>query len=122
MGSFPEAKGEPNDAHSGGITRAVARHRTPYGMADCAWTIEAGKVQMTVAVPPNTTARVTLPWSDVAPLEVGSGTHRWSFTYQESEARRSLTIDSTVGDFIHDADAWAAVMYTIAPLAPRAPF
>jgi hypothetical protein len=43
-------------------------------------------------------------------------------TYQDPEARPPLTIDSTVGDFIDDAEAWAAVMNTIARLAPRAPF
>jgi alpha-L-rhamnosidase len=91
-------------------------------MAECAWTIEAGQFQMTVVVPPNTTARVTLPGSDVVPIEVGCGTHRWSYTYQDPEARPPLTIDSTVGDFIDDAEAWAAVMNTIARLAPRAPF
>jgi alpha-L-rhamnosidase len=106
----------------GGITRAAARHRTPYGTTECTWAIEAGQFQMTIVVPPNTTARVTLPGSDIAPLEVGSGTHRWSYAYQNPDARPSLTIDSTVGDFIDDADAWAVVMDTIARLAPRAPF
>src|SRR6266498_2086403 len=106
----------------GSITQAAARHRTPYGMAECAWTIEAGEFQMTVVVPPNTTARVTLPGSDVAPIEVGSGTHRWLYAYQDPEARPPLTIDSTVGDLIDDAGAWEVVMNTIARLAPRVPF
>jgi alpha-L-rhamnosidase len=107
---------------AGGLTRAAARHHTLYGMAECAWAIEAGKFQITVVVPPNTTARVTLPGSDVTPLEVGSGMHQWSYTYQDPEARRPLTLDSTVGDIIDDADAWAVVMDTITHLAPRAPF
>ena len=67
-------------------------------------------------------ARVTLPGSNAAPLEVGSGTHRWSYDYQDPEARPPLTIDSTIGQLIDDADAWAAVMNTIARVAPRAPF
>jgi alpha-L-rhamnosidase len=106
----------------GGITQASARHHTPYGMAECAWAIEDGTFQITVVVPPNTTARVTLPGSDVAPLDVGAGTHRWSYTYQDSEARPPLTLDSTIADVIDDADAWDAVMHTIARVAPRAPF
>jgi alpha-L-rhamnosidase len=106
----------------GGLTRAAARHRTPYGMAECAWTIEAGKFQMTVVVPPNTTARVTLPGSDGRSYDVGSGTHEWSYSYTDPDARPPLTLDSTVGELIDDADAWSVVMDTIARLAPRAPF
>ncbi len=106
----------------GGITQAMARHRTPYGMAECAWIIEGGKFEITVVVPPNTTARVTLPGSDIAPLDVGAGTHRWSYVYQDPDARPALTLDSTVGDLIDDADAWAVVMHTVARLAPRPPF
>jgi alpha-L-rhamnosidase len=106
----------------GSITQATARHRTPYGMAGCAWAIEAGKFQIVVEVPPNTTARVTLPGSDAAPIDVGSGTHRWSYAYQDPDARPPLTIDSTVGDLIDDADAWAVVMNSLRPLAQRTPF
>jgi alpha-L-rhamnosidase len=106
----------------GGITQATARHQTPYGMAKCAWIIERGKFEITVVIPPNTTARVTLPGSDIAPLDVGAGTHRWSYAYQDPDARPPLTLDSTVGDLIDDADAWAAVIHTVARLAPRPPF
>jgi alpha-L-rhamnosidase len=102
----------------GGITRAEARHRTPYGMVECAWSIAAGQFQMTAVIPPNTTARVTLPGSDGAPIEVGAGTHRWSCAYQDPDTRPPLTIDSTVGDLIDDAGAWAAVMSTVDRLAP----
>jgi alpha-L-rhamnosidase len=77
---------------------------------------------MTIAVPPNTTARVTLPGSDSKPIDVGSGTHRWSYAYRDPDVRPPLTIDSTVGELIDDADAWAVVINTIARLAPRAPF
>jgi alpha-L-rhamnosidase len=121
-GLAPAAPGyrsiEVNPHPGGGITQAAARHRTPYGMAECAWAIEAGQFQMTVVIPPNTTARVTLPGSDIVPLEIRSGTHRWSYSYQDPEVRPRLTIDSTVGELIDDAEAWAAVMQTIDRLAP----
>ncbi len=121
-GLAPAAPGyrsiEVHPRPGGGITQATARHRTPYGMAECTWKIETGQFEMTVVVPPNTTAHVTLPGSDVAPLEIGSGTHRWSYTYQDPDARPPVTIDSTVGELIDDADAWAAVMNTIDRLAP----
>jgi alpha-L-rhamnosidase len=98
----------------GGLTHARVRHKTPYGMAECAWSIEAGEIGVQVVVPPNTTAVVVLPGSDTAPVEVGSGRHTWSFSYRAPElARASLTIDSTLGEIIADPEAWAAVLPAI---------
>jgi alpha-L-rhamnosidase len=105
----------------GGLTSARARHRTPYGIAECAWEIAAGQITVSAVVPPNTTAGVTLPGGDGRPIEVGAGAHRWSYAYQ-NKARPRLTIDSSVGDLVDDAGAWAVVTETIARLAPNAPF
>ena len=63
----------------GGITSAAARHLTPYGPAALSWRLTDGEMTVEVTVPPNTTARVTLPKSDIEPFEVGSGDHRWSY-------------------------------------------
>ncbi len=65
----------------GGLSWARARHRTPYGMAECAWRIEDGRLTLDLAVPANTSARVHLPGSDSAPLEVGPGQHHWEYSY-----------------------------------------
>jgi alpha-L-rhamnosidase len=65
----------------GGLTYARARHNTPYGMAESGWTLKDGQIEVVVVVPPNTTARVMLPGGDAAPIEVGAGTHRWSYPY-----------------------------------------
>jgi alpha-L-rhamnosidase len=62
----------------GGLTYACARHRTPYGLASCAWRMEAGEIAVEILVPPNTTAVVRLPWIPADPFEVGAGTHCWS--------------------------------------------
>lgn len=68
--------------HPGGnLTAARASLRTPYGLAESAWTIEGGKITLKVIVPPNATASVTLPGSVEKPLEVGSGTYTWSYVY-----------------------------------------
>jgi alpha-L-rhamnosidase len=67
----------------GGLTRARAQHITPYGLAECAWTIEGGQTEVVVVVPPNATASITLPGDDAKPINVGSGTHRWSYPYIE---------------------------------------
>lgn len=70
---------------------------------------------MAVVVPPNTTARVFFPGSNAAPAEVGSGTHRWSYPYEEPETGRSLlSLDSTLGEIIGEPGVWTTVLSTIA--------
>ena len=76
----------------GGITHATTRHITPYGLAESAWKIEAGKFELDVVVPANTTALVTLPGS-ADPLEVGSGAWHWSVSYQDPDAHTTYTVD-----------------------------
>ena len=67
----------------GGLNYASARHVTPYGLAEAGWKLHAGQLEVTVLVPPNTTARVTIPGSDRSGEvhEVGSGRHRWAIPY-----------------------------------------
>jgi alpha-L-rhamnosidase len=102
------------------ISHARARHRTPYGLAECAWRIEDGQITVEVVVPANTTARVTLPAREEEPVEVGSGTHHWSYPYTEHTAgRRSLSIQSTIGEIIEDRDAWTSVVTTLREHAPQ---
>jgi alpha-L-rhamnosidase len=65
-------------------------------------------------MPPNTTATVILPGGDGEPIEVGSGTHRWTYPYQvPPPVRVPLTSDSTLGEVIDDPEAWAAVLAAI---------
>jgi alpha-L-rhamnosidase len=95
----------------GGLTHASARHRTPYGMAACAWRVEGDTLTVEVEVPPNTTACVYLPGADAAPLEVGSGAYRWSVPYTvPTAARPALTLDSTLGDLVEHPAAYEQVM------------
>src|SRR5947209_13773911 len=65
----------------GGLTHARAQHLTPYGLAECAWTIDGGQIEFEVVVPPNATASVILPIGSGTPIEVSSGTHRWAYPY-----------------------------------------
>ena len=102
----------------GGLTHASARHRTPYGIAECAWKREDGNMDLDVIVPPNTTASVRLPGKDSEPLIVESGTHHWSYAYHDPDARGPLTVDDTVGEILDDAAAWTAVKDTLTRLAP----
>lgn len=67
----------------GSLTHAAARHLTPNGMAECAWMIEEGTMEIRVVIPPNVTAKVTLPGRNES-IELGSGTYQWSYEYESS--------------------------------------
>jgi alpha-L-rhamnosidase len=64
---------------AGGLTHARARHRTPYGLAECGWRIEGGEIEVRALVPPNATAEVRLPGREDEPLEVAAGRHAWRY-------------------------------------------
>jgi len=105
----------------GGLTSAKATHTTPYGTAECAWQIEGEELELTLVVPPNSSASVALPGSDETPFDVGPGTHRWRYRYQTPDAR-SLTVDDSVGEFLDDERAWELVVQELNRAAPGNPF
>ena len=59
----------------GGLTRACASHRTPYGTAGIQWQISAGKLRVQVTVPVGAGGVVELPGH--APQRVGHGEHEF---------------------------------------------
>jgi alpha-L-rhamnosidase len=85
---------------------------TPYGLAECAWTLDEEQIEVAVVIPPNTTARVTLPGGSEQTLVVGSGTHRWRYPYKVP-SRPVHSLESTLGELIDDPEAWNAVVKTI---------
>jgi len=93
----------------GGITCARARHLTPYGMAECAWRLDGGRVEVEVVVPPNTSARVSFPQGGAEPVEVGSGTHHWSYD-AAAPARRLLSLESAFSELFADAALWKRIV------------
>ena len=97
----------------GRLTHARSRHLTPYGLAEAAWKIADGTITLDVIVPPNTSARVTLPGTQTDSVEVGSGTYHWSYAYSNPDAHPPLTIDNTVGELMRDPEAWKAVIGAI---------
>jgi len=104
----------------GGLTHAHARHRSPYGMAECSWKIEAGLLTVEVELPPNTTAHVLLPGRAAEPIEVGSGRHHWSYAYEDLKAPRSaLSLDSLLDELIDDSEAYRLVMKIMAQHNPE---
>lgn len=96
----------------GGLTSARARHRTPYGMAECVWRENGGMLEVEVVIPPNTTASVTLPGSDSEPFEVGSGRHRWSCPVVRA-VQPLLSLDSTIGELMEDLETWNRVVSAV---------
>jgi alpha-L-rhamnosidase len=102
-----------------GLTYARAQHLTPYGMAEASWKIEAEQIEIVAVVPPNTTASVTLPGSEATPVLVGSGMHLWSYAYQIPNVHPALSLDNTLGEFLNDPEAWAAVSNVVRHYMPE---
>lgn len=99
----------------GQLAFAQARHRTPYGMAASAWRIEGGMITVEVEVPANSSATVYLPGQEGDPVEVGAGSHSWSYAYSApSNAMAPLTLDSTIEDLIENQTVFDTIMETIA--------
>jgi alpha-L-rhamnosidase len=67
----------------GGIRNASATHITPYGLAEISWQIADGNIEVNIVVPPNAVANVILPGREAERIEVGSGEHRWSYSFGE---------------------------------------
>lgn len=97
--------------HPGGdLTYARASHRTPYGIASCSWQLENGTMTIEVEVPPNTVGSVFLPGKNDDRLEIGSGSHRWSYPFKQPvKPHPVLTLDSTLGELIDNPEAYASV-------------
>ncbi|KAK6903353.1 hypothetical protein L486_08498 [Kwoniella mangroviensis CBS 10435] len=64
----------------GTITSAKTSHQSPYGKIAIEWEIREGIFQMTVEVPPNCTATVTVPGSQQREV-IGSGVRHYSSQY-----------------------------------------
>jgi alpha-L-rhamnosidase len=84
----------------GGLTHAAARHVTPYGLAASAWRLNGEQIELTVVVPPNTTAEVVLPGSRSAPVTVGAGTYHWTYHYHDPDAHLTLRLGNWVSDMV----------------------
>lgn len=83
----------------GGLTHCRTRLDTPYGEASAEWSITDDRFDLSVVVPPNTRALVSLPGA-LEHTEAGSGTWRWSVAYRDPDERGPLTIDDRVGDIL----------------------
>jgi alpha-L-rhamnosidase len=55
----------------GTITAASAAHETPYGRASSSWSVADTRIELTVDVPPNTTATIRVPGAPLASVTEG---------------------------------------------------
>jgi alpha-L-rhamnosidase len=90
------------------LTRAEARHLTPYGDASVAWQRADGTLRLEVGVPVGATAIVHVPGAD-APVEVSHGRHEW--TVVDPFARQTpLPAQPTVRQLMDHEPTWTEVV------------
>jgi alpha-L-rhamnosidase len=91
----------------GGLTSAHASLDTGFGVVDVTWMLEGASFSLVAMVPPNTTARVTLPGADAA-IEVGSGRHAYTVDVAALVASAEvepLTMDTPLSEIVGDTEA-----------------
>ncbi|MET9273210.1 family 78 glycoside hydrolase catalytic domain [Kribbella sp. NPDC003557] len=88
------------------LTKASAKHLTPYGEASVAWNRADGQVTLSVTVPVGSRAKVDVP--GLEPVEVGHGTHEWTVTDPYAESPR-LAADATVRDVLDHEPTWSTL-------------
>jgi alpha-L-rhamnosidase len=89
------------------LTKASAKHLTPYGEASVAWTRSDGQVTLTVTVPVGSRAKVDVPGED-EPVEVGHGTHEWTAADPYAELPE-VSADATVRQLMDHEPTWTAL-------------
>jgi alpha-L-rhamnosidase len=92
----------------GTLTRASARHLTPYGEASVSWSRIDHKLRVRVVVPVGSTASILLPgWSET--VEVGHGSH----DFEAADAYRETaepTAERTIRQLMDHRPAWDRVV------------
>ncbi|WP_245958686.1 family 78 glycoside hydrolase catalytic domain [Microbacterium bovistercoris] len=102
-----------------GLMSAAARLETPYGEASVSWTLADGAVTVSATVPVGATADVMLPSGRTAVVEHGA--HQWSEPFEvDSTERAVVTVDTSMGALIDDADAMAVFMGVVTKYVPEA--
>lgn len=94
----------------GGLSHCRTKLHTPYGPAACEWSIDDETIDMQVTVPPNTRALVTIPGTELEPVEVGSGQWSWSSAYRDPDERGPYTVDDPIGEILVDQSSRDAVL------------
>jgi alpha-L-rhamnosidase len=102
---YREIEVRPVPGH--GLTRAAARHLTPYGPASVSWQRADGRLVLDVVVPVGTTATVHLPGTQ-EPVRVGSGRHDFEVA-DPCAVEPALPVPATIHDVLDHEPTWSAV-------------
>ena len=86
----------------GGLTWAQATRQTLYGQVESAWRIVGGRFHLVVLVPPNTSARITLPTHDAAGTLICDG------ATQIAQTPHGLAVEVAAGQYHFDV-SYAAI-------------
>ena len=106
----------------GGLTHAELTHTTGYGNVRVAWRIEDTLASVSVTLPQDTAAEVTLPLHPEGQvLHVGAGTYSWTYEIDSSFARVELTLDSTLRQVADDPAGWQRFTEAFARHYPGVP-
>ncbi|MDX6259248.1 MAG: alpha-L-rhamnosidase [Kribbellaceae bacterium] len=92
------------------LTRAAARHLTPYGEASVEWTRSDGSFRLAVTIPVGVKATVHLP-DGSSPVEVRHGKHEWTVTDPYSDVA-PLGAGATIRQLIDHEPSWQAIVST----------
>jgi alpha-L-rhamnosidase len=93
----------------GGLTSAHASLETGFGLVDVSWMLDGPSFSLVSVVPPNTTARITLPGAGVdAAIEVGSGRHKFTVDLSalvSVDNVEALTLETPLSQLVGDTEA-----------------
>lgn len=90
------------------LTRAGARHLTPYGEAEAGWERAGGRLRVRVRVPVGSRATVHLPGRP-DPVRVAHGDHAWDLADPCTDGP-GLPLAPTVRDVLDDGPLWDRVV------------
>ncbi|WP_432894155.1 family 78 glycoside hydrolase catalytic domain [Kribbella sp. CA-245084] len=88
------------------LTKASAKHLTPYGEASVAWTRADGQVTLSVTVPVGSRAKVDVPGQGL--VEVEHGTHEWTADDPYADLPE-LAADATIRQLMDHEPTWTAL-------------
>ncbi|MEU8818790.1 family 78 glycoside hydrolase catalytic domain [Actinoplanes sp. NPDC048796] len=87
------------------LTRASAKHLTPYGEASVSWERADGSVRLDVVIPVGARAVVTVPGAGHS-IEVGHGKHSWTADDPYTQEASASTADLTLRQLMDHEPSW----------------
>ncbi|XVU21868.1 family 78 glycoside hydrolase catalytic domain [Actinoplanes sp. CA-054009] len=87
------------------LTRASARHLTPYGEASVSWERADGRLRLDVVIPVGARALVLIPGEGHS-VEVGHGKHSWTAEDPYDREATASTADLTIRQLMDHEPSW----------------